>query len=177
MIWREALGIVVVEALFYKSEGRGFETGWGKWIFFFFFIYPILPAAVGPEVCSDSNRHEYQKQKNHVSGEYSTIPPSVSRLSRQCGIFNISQPYRPPQPAKGIALLFAFFFLFSCSWWRISSVAGRAGVLWTQIGSSVAIVVAHLLSLQVYLEEDSRQRFHCCRCLLTGVARCCIFIE
>jgi hypothetical protein len=30
----------------------------------------------------------------------------VSRLSRQCGIPNISQPYRPPRPVTGITLLF-----------------------------------------------------------------------
>jgi hypothetical protein len=35
---------------------------------FFFSIYLILPAALGPEVKSASNRNEYQKQKNNVSG-------------------------------------------------------------------------------------------------------------
>jgi hypothetical protein len=33
------------------------------------------------------------------------LPPSVSRLSRQCGILNISQPYRPPWLVTGMALL------------------------------------------------------------------------
>jgi hypothetical protein len=33
------------------------------------------------------------------------IPQSVSRLSRQCGILNISQPYRSAQPVTGISLL------------------------------------------------------------------------
>jgi hypothetical protein len=34
----------------------------------------------------------------------------VSRLSRQCGIFNISQPYRPPRSVTGIALLLLLLF-------------------------------------------------------------------
>jgi hypothetical protein len=34
---------------------------------------------------------------------------SVSQLSTQCGIPNISQPYRPPWPLIGIALFFAFY--------------------------------------------------------------------
>jgi hypothetical protein len=35
-----------------------------------------------------------------------TLPPSVSRLSRQCGNVNMSQPYSPPRPLNGIALFF-----------------------------------------------------------------------
>jgi hypothetical protein len=38
--------------------------------------------------------------------ELTTLPPTVSRMSRQCGILNISQPYRPPRPVTGIALLY-----------------------------------------------------------------------
>jgi hypothetical protein len=58
-------GSIVVKALFYKPEGHGFEAQWGECIFS---IYLILPAALGCVVCSASNRNEYQKQKNNVSG-------------------------------------------------------------------------------------------------------------
>jgi hypothetical protein len=50
----------------YKPEGHRFETRWGEW---FLSIYLILPAALGPGVYSASNRNEYQKHKNNVSGE------------------------------------------------------------------------------------------------------------
>jgi hypothetical protein len=36
----------------------------------------------------------------------------VSRSSRQCGILNISQPYRPPQPVAGIALLQFYHIIY-----------------------------------------------------------------
>jgi hypothetical protein len=36
----------------------------------------------------------------------------MSRLSRECEILNISQPYRPPQHVTGIALLFFYFTYF-----------------------------------------------------------------
>jgi hypothetical protein len=56
------------------------------------------------------NRNEYQKMflgvKRCRRGRLTTSTPSVSRLCRQYGILNISQTYRPPRPATGIALLF-----------------------------------------------------------------------
>jgi hypothetical protein len=59
-------GSVVVKALCWKQEGRGFKTRWSEWMFS---IYLILPTALGPEVYSASNRNEYQKKKNNVSRE------------------------------------------------------------------------------------------------------------
>jgi hypothetical protein len=35
----------------------------------FFSIYLILLATLDPEVCSSSNRNEYQKRRNNVPGE------------------------------------------------------------------------------------------------------------
>jgi hypothetical protein len=40
-----ARGSVVVKALCYKPEGRGFETWWGEW---FLSSYLILPVTLGP---------------------------------------------------------------------------------------------------------------------------------
>jgi hypothetical protein len=50
----------------FKSITRYFSTSrWGE----FLKIYLIFQAALGPTVHSASNRNEYQKQKNIVSGE------------------------------------------------------------------------------------------------------------
>jgi hypothetical protein len=56
-------------------------------------------------------------KKRNVSGgvegswhlRLTTLPPSMSRCYRQCGILNISQHYRPLRSVTGIALLFCFY--------------------------------------------------------------------
>jgi hypothetical protein len=49
-----------------EPEGRGLQTQLSHCISS---IYLILPAALGPGVYTASNRNEYQKQRNNVSGE------------------------------------------------------------------------------------------------------------
>jgi hypothetical protein len=100
---------VVIEERCYKLEGRRFNSLWGHWIFSF---YLILPAALGAGVYSASNRNEYRKSKEMFLGSkarpcvrLTTSLPSVSLLSRYCGVLNISKPYKPPRPFTRVALL------------------------------------------------------------------------
>jgi hypothetical protein len=80
----------------------------------------ILPAAVGPGVCTASNRRVpeaeqlsfWEVERGRCVGR-TISPQSVSRLSRQYGIFDISQSYTPPRSVMGISslLLFSHFTL------------------------------------------------------------------
>jgi hypothetical protein len=82
-------------------------------------IYLILTAALGPGVNSASNRNEYHKHTNMFLGsklELTTLTPSASRLSRQCGILNMSQSYRPPPPGTGIASLSLLIYILMQLW-------------------------------------------------------------
>jgi hypothetical protein len=59
-----------------------------------------------------STRHRKKSFLGVKSGRrvrLTVIPPSVSRVSRQCGMLNISRTYRPPRAVTGIALLYSLF--------------------------------------------------------------------
>jgi hypothetical protein len=95
MTFAEAKYVGARSSIVVKPKGREFHIRWGNWVLS---IYLSLPAALGPGVYTTPNRNEYQKQKHKVSGEWSldrrvgltASPPSVSRLSRPCGIRIIS---------------------------------------------------------------------------------------
>jgi hypothetical protein len=65
--YRGTRGSAVVKEPCYKPKVAGSRPD--KLNDIFFLIFLILPAALGPEVHSATNRNEYQKQNNNVSEE------------------------------------------------------------------------------------------------------------
>jgi hypothetical protein len=77
----EAHGSIAVKALYYKPECHGFETRRDERISL---IYIMLPTILGPGVHSASNRNEYQKQTNNVSGSKAWPVRRADKLEAIC---------------------------------------------------------------------------------------------
>jgi hypothetical protein len=95
----------MVEALRFKPEGRRFDYQCGH-----------LRIFSAPKPSSRTMGPEFTQPVGEMStGRFLEVSrgrrlwlkneaPSVSQLSGQCGVLNISQTYRPPRPVTGIAL-------------------------------------------------------------------------
>jgi hypothetical protein len=64
------------------------------------------------------NYRHYCTARNFWRGRLTTLAPSAIRLSRQCGLLDVSHAYRPARPVAKISL---FFICGRCSYLTVKT--------------------------------------------------------
>ena len=102
----------LVEALRYKPEGRGFDSGWCRWNFS---LTKSFQPHYGPGVDSASHRNEYQEY--FLGGKagrclgWQTYDLHVPTVLKSVSL-NLLEPSGPLQACNGIDFSLSFFLSF-----------------------------------------------------------------
>ena len=145
----------LVEALRYKSEGRGFDSRWGHW---------LNPSGliISPAVDSASNRNEYKEyllgSKGGQCVGLTTLPPSCSECLEILAASNSWSPQGMSRPTQALPFYLNIFIL-PC---RVNPLRPSGYVTHQHLQHYKTLHSAHELYFILLIDLSSKQRlFHC----------------
>jgi hypothetical protein len=109
-------------ARFSVAEVRRFEFGWDHCFHNLPNPFSLTMDLGSSQLLTEIRTRNLPRVKGGLRASLALLP-SVSRLSRKCGILDVSQPYGPPQPITRIT--FNFFALYVFEYWELKGNVGH----------------------------------------------------